>query len=648
MSLANSGFDKSESGSHFLLNPLWIVGFVACIGLLGLLGLPEPAAAIIILITVIGVSLLNPLNGVAVIVLFIPFFLEAGNRPYFFLLEIIAIVTLLSAAIRLFTNGAETRLPIKRILLLFILVSIAAFPLDGKEFYYELWARSFSELFEIWLVGHLGSKMYYFRAVYNTLTGVGLFLVVAYFWNNNNRDYAKNLINAFILMAVIVSFIGMALYFQILPSAKSYLSASLVGRQGGITAFAYNQAFLVQYLSFALCFCLVMARENMDELKKATFYYLPVILFIFAMFMSRQRIAIVIIAIPFLLFGAISLFHHKKAAKTALIAVALVGLTAGMVVADHVYLGSQFSERFGQIYNDPRLHLWNSAIGMFTDNPLMGVGTGRFHYFFPEYFDATLVAAGEPFPPSINAHSFYMQTAAEKGMAGIAVTLALIGVVMTIAWRRYRDGSEDIKSPLFLGSLACLLMWLLHGGVNHIAHIRSFDMLFWVLIGFIVIEKGSTKRPFDISRYAAMIVVGVIVLAGAFQVWALANRPLKDGYSIGLYHAERLPSGGVARWSGKRAVEFVKAEKASLRYRLSAPLPGIEARPQEVTIRIREMEKRLSVSDTKWHDVTFDVAKNNGQPVAVMIETSYTYNPAKEAGGKDDRDLGVYVERVGQ
>ena len=653
MSLIKRRFDESKSGSYFLINPFLVVGFVACIGVLGLLGLPEPVAAIIILIAVIGVSLLHPLNGVATIILYIPFFLEGGNRQYFFLLDIFVLATLLSAALWSSKNALETRLPIKRILLLFILVSIAAFPLDGKEFYYELWARSYSDLFEIWVIGYIGSAAYYFRVVFNTLTGVGLFMVVAYFWESNNRDYAKNLINAFILMAVIISLVGTAFYYQIIPTGERFLSASLVGRQGGITAFAYNKAILVQYLSFALCFCLVMARENIGIFKKALFYYFPTVLFVFVMFMSRQRIAIVIVTIPFFVYGAIALFRHKKIVKTGLVAAALVVSIAGIVTLDSLYLGGVFAERFSLIGSDPRVDLWRTAANMLFSNPLLGVGTGRFNSFFSEYFNpelasGKLLATSSIYHVAGNAHSFYMQTAAEKGAAGLLVTLTLVGAVLTIAWRKYRSGWEGAYPSLYFGSLACLLMWLLLGGVYYIAHVRSFELFFWIIVGFLLAEEGKKEKPFDLSRRAALVMAGIIVLAGAFQVWSLSVRPLTEGRSVGVYSPERLPSGGLARWTMKRAVMFEKIDAPLLKYRLSTPIPGIDARPQEVTIRVSGMEKKLSVNDTKWHDVTFDVAKIKSQTVAVMIETAYTYNPAKETDAKDSRDLGVYVERVRQ
>ena len=87
-----------------------------------------------------------------------------------------------------------------------------------------------------------------------------------------------------------------------------------------------------------------------------------------------------------------------------------------------------------------RLRLWKTALLMFADAPLFGIGEGAFAWRYREY-----VPEASPLdtPSYGDAHSLWFQLLATRGLAGVAVFGCLvmtIGCVLRARW---------LASPLF-------------------------------------------------------------------------------------------------------------------------------------------------------------------------------------------------------
>jgi O-antigen ligase len=81
-----------------------------------------------------------------------------------------------------------------------------------------------------------------------------------------------------------------------------------------------------------------------------------------------------------------------------------------------------------------RYVLWDVAWRMFRDHPWIGVGPGHYLTEFPRYFSGTLEGQAS----WGSAHDLYLHQLAERGLAGEAVLLALLGVLLVRAFRAER------------------------------------------------------------------------------------------------------------------------------------------------------------------------------------------------------------------
>ncbi len=116
-------------------------------------------------------------------------------------------------------------------------------------------------------------------------------------------------------------------------------------------------------------------------------------------------------------------------AVIALVAVAAVGFLLATRLAQH---GSG---------DAVRLDLWQSAIHMFGDHPLTGVGLAGYGEALRSYRDPLIARdrAG-------TAHNLYLNTAAELGLPGVLAGVWLLAVLARAWWRRWRAATAGTAS----------------------------------------------------------------------------------------------------------------------------------------------------------------------------------------------------------
>lgn len=191
-----------------------------------------------------------------------------------------------------------------------------------------------------------------------------------------------------------------------------------------------------------------------------TFLVLPAILaFVFAT-RSRGRIRVLhcatfaILAIGLLgartmtalgatavgIFTVLVMLSWKRALVGSLIVIALVGAyfafytpvqTRGRHFVEAIRTG-----QFGEL-SPGRVTAYRTAWRMFLDNPVFGVGPGRFGGEFLTY----VIAAHEP-PPSVNfgeTHNDHLQVLAETGAIGYAILVAAMIILAKISFRARGD-----------------------------------------------------------------------------------------------------------------------------------------------------------------------------------------------------------------
>src|SRR5256886_10091426 len=108
---------------------------------------------------------------------------------------------------------------------------------------------------------------------------------------------------------------------------------------------------------------------------------------------------------------------------------------------------------------DGHLHFWRAGLAIFADHPVTGTGPGTFGTVHAAYQRDVRYYARD-------AHSLYVQTAAEQGTAGL-VALAVLLSVLATAWISALRASRRTDSyPLVVGIGLGLAAFFVHNGVD--------------------------------------------------------------------------------------------------------------------------------------------------------------------------------------
>ncbi|NLT06350.1 MAG: hypothetical protein GXY03_08565 [Solirubrobacterales bacterium] len=139
---------------------------------------------------------------------------------------------------------------------------------------------------------------------------------------------------------------------------------------------------------------------------------------------------------------------------TVAVAVAATAFVAADRAAPEPARGATV-ERFADVGSN-RADYWDVALGAFAAAPVGGLGTAGFRV---EWLRERDVLEG-----AVDAHSLYVETAAELGLVGLALLAAFAAGIALCLWRAVRGGGPD--AALVAGPCAALAALALHYGID--------------------------------------------------------------------------------------------------------------------------------------------------------------------------------------
>ena len=154
-----------------------------------------------------------------------------------------------------------------------------------------------------------------------------------------------------------------------------------------------------------------------------------------------------------------------------------VSLLAGIMLA---YPQSNFVQRLHSITqsneqsNTERRLVWGSAIQMFEDHPVLGVGMAQFGDMYPQYISP---AAKEP--GLRHAHNNFLHVLAEAGFVGFLAFVGFVGYILYFSIH----GWLATKTIAYLVVLADLLGVMLHGLTEYTWGATLTMKFFWLVMG---------------------------------------------------------------------------------------------------------------------------------------------------------------------
>ncbi|MBI4051944.1 MAG: O-antigen ligase family protein [Elusimicrobia bacterium] len=154
---------------------------------------------------------------------------------------------------------------------------------------------------------------------------------------------------------------------------------------------------------------------------------------------------------------SVILYFHKNLILSA--------LKGSLLLILSMFLFSHFSkisltERFFSIFslkslsNVGRLGLWKTALQIFKDHPILGVGINHFRTLYPQYHPERL--ANKDIWGS--AHNLYLHQMAERGLVGLAALLLLLGTLLYQSWKRHSQNPSFLNLWTLAGVAGFLVM----------------------------------------------------------------------------------------------------------------------------------------------------------------------------------------------
>lgn len=286
-----------------------------------------------------------------------------------------------------------------------------------------------------------------------------------------------------------------------------------------------------------------------------------------------------------------------------------------------------------------RPELWRAAAKMVVDRPLTGVGIGRYY----KEVSAYATQPDELIRPQENAHNYFLQVAAELGVPGIVVFVALVALPFAV-WRLHQTQPGGLPPSPWLpaaaaGIAAHVLTWL----TGHPLLIRDGQMTFWPLVSLALLAApGDMCRRWQ-WRWPPIAVaasLGIVVLTGQVAADVNVARVDLSRAPLGVYDTEVDPRGQSFRWTKERASLYVPSSSRTFTLTMRSLAPF----PQTVSVMLDGARvDELTFAGHEWRTSRYQLPVNTRAARFHRFDlvVTPTWRPRN-----DDRVLGILLGDV--
>ncbi len=347
-------------------------------------------------------------------------------------------------------------------------------------------------------------------------------------------------------------------------AAGSYFAISLV--VAAILAFTWRSAWIA---------CLV----------------LPPVLLAFALAQSRSAIAGV--AIVLLAVWLRPILRARKLVRGALLSAAVLLSLLG------IWRAVRTSHAGTSVALDIRVELAQVALRMTRDQPVFGVGVGRFVTVSRRYISAHAAALYAFAPAGQNAHNNFLQVMAELGLPGFFLFLWL---VIPPAWppRREDPGSPPSSALAFSAGIAAFLVSALFGHPLLIAEVAA---MFFLTLGI----AGGLRRAPERDMWPAVLSWTIVAAVIVSLPWRVRQQFVPDRETVGVGAPSGTLDGVSYESAASGAVWYVPVRAAGI----ALPVRWDAGWPDRLSTRRRLRRTRSRRVETCWRrvgvgEVSFD------------------------------------------
>ena len=146
--------------------------------------------------------------------------------------------------------------------------------------------------------------------------------------------------------------------------------------------------------------------------------------------------------------------------------------------------------------NVERLNRWASAIRLWKESPVFGVGPGTYQFLYGSYQKSYQLSTISTNAGNLgNAHSEYIGPMTEQGLPGVLLVAALFLTTFATGVRVYRTAKDPAVGRMALAFTLSLLTYYVHGVFNNFLDTDKLSVPFWAFTAAVVaLDLHSEKK----------------------------------------------------------------------------------------------------------------------------------------------------------
>lgn len=437
-------------------------------------------------------------------------------------------------------------------------------------------------------------------------------------------------------------------------------------------------------------------------------FLLALILFIFLVILKtyrlrkrRMQIALSLVFIFLLIFSVAYFYYpHRPVYDTVTIYDSI----------NHFYKklsGLESSIQWKDLFRYRYTH-WKSALIMIKNYPLTGVGIGAYVAELPNFYKEYSVVPLEsqefyqkggklPWGARVDtAQNLFLHILAEMGLIGFIPFIAFIAIIAKKMYRRLKRAFKRPRRPMsyrMIGVYSAFISFLIISMFGFHINFPEICFTFFFFLAMIITEArnsgigkndlesadnkllNSQDAPSELKKKSnraiklkvikwlkgkKMIIAVIILIYFGVSLYhsvasfSLPSRTEKFGWKqdYGFYKWEEGPKGEY-RWSKKGAGYTQSIEKPFIIIPIIASHPDLEKKSLDVRVFFSEnpfkkgkLIDEFKIRANKWLMRGYYFPQYVGKDIFFSFKLSRTWNPNKDLGVPDPRNLGIGIAKV--
>jgi O-antigen ligase len=239
-------------------------------------------------------------------------------------------------------------------------------------------------------------------------------------------------------------------------------------------------AMNVFFLSAAYC-----AEESREERRK--FLYLPfLVLAAIVLTFARSIWLAVVVLLP-----VAAVVRWRRESWRIIVPAFLVVVILITAVPE---IRDRASSIVGVSQNETRLNLWKTAVLMFKDRPIIGIGEDNWDYYFEQYRTPGF------YDTTVHAHNDYLTELVNGGIPGFTMFCVIWFLIIRIGFRTWKNSTDRLIRAVSLGGSFGILGLMIGSLFQN--YYGTFINCFgwWFLAGLVLVaEKVNRLTETQIS-----------------------------------------------------------------------------------------------------------------------------------------------------